>query len=130
MEDDLLSFLRWWAEHHKRKLFPPTLDPDRFVAALKEMHEAGELVELEPEEESNETLVKTAMTLVQGMLFLKQMKPENDWHYAGEGVALGEANTAIAWSKPLGADAYRVIYGDLTVLDAPVDRLPAAPTDE
>ena len=53
------------------------------------------------------------------MVFVMGLKPENDWHYAGEGVVLGDAKTPIAWWKPDGADAYRVIRGDLSVRNDP-----------
>ena len=65
-----------------------------------------------------------------GLMFATQMQPENDWHYAGRGVTLGEAEKAIAWYRPTGADTYRVIYGDLSVSDVAPDALPAVPAAE
>ena len=51
----------------------------------------------------------------------------SNFHYAGAGVKLGDARP-IAWWLPKGAQLYRVLRGDLTFADMPVDQLPAAPT--
>jgi outer membrane lipoprotein-sorting protein len=47
-----------------------------------------------------------------------------EWHYAGKGVKIGDADTAIFWYKLKGDENYRVIYGDLTVKDVPPEKLP------
>ena len=51
------------------------------------------------------------------MMFTVGMKPDNDWHYVGKDVALGDSNTPIAWWRPDGSDVYRVIWGDLRIGD-------------
>ena len=56
--------------------------------------------------------------------FIDGMNRENDWHYTGGGVALGDAETPIFWYKPNGAETYRVIYGDLSIRDVASDDLP------
>jgi hypothetical protein len=45
-------------------------------------------------------------------------------HYAGNGVKLGDAETAIFWYLPEGSETYRVIYGDLSVKDVTPENLP------
>jgi len=52
----------------------------------------------------------------------------DDWHYAGEGVALGRAGRAIFWYRPAGAKDYKVIDGDLGVRDVAKDDLPKLPS--
>ena len=47
-----------------------------------------------------------------------------DWHYAGQGVKLGDADTAILWYRPKGSEIYRVIYGDLRAKDMEPENLP------
>ncbi len=47
-----------------------------------------------------------------------------DQQYAGNGVKLGEADKAIFWYRPEGAETYRVIYGDLSVKDVAAENLP------
>jgi len=65
--------------------------------------------------------------MTRGMMFLMLiMKPENDWHYAGEGVQLGEALIPICWWRPDGSDTYRVIYGDLSIEDVAPEDVPSA----
>jgi hypothetical protein len=46
------------------------------------------------------------------------------WHYAGAGVKLGDAATAIFWYQSSGSDTYRVIYGDLSAKDVAEKDLP------
>jgi hypothetical protein len=47
-----------------------------------------------------------------------------DLHYMGEGIRLGEAETVILWYRPEGTSFYRVVYGDLTVMDVAPEDLP------
>ncbi len=47
-----------------------------------------------------------------------------DWHYAGAGVKLGDAEKAIFWYQPQGSDTCRVVYGDLNVKDVAPEDLP------
>ena len=51
-------------------------------------------------------------------------KYQETWHYQGKGVKLGDANTAICWYRPPGAEKYRVVYGDLKVRDVAEQDLP------
>jgi outer membrane lipoprotein-sorting protein len=57
-------------------------------------------------------------------MFLAENK---DWKYAGKGVKLGNAQTPIFWYVPKDSKQGRVIYGDLSVRDVPVDKLPPDP---
>ncbi|MHC4557988.1 MAG: hypothetical protein ACYS80_11870, partial [Planctomycetota bacterium] len=70
---------------------------------------------------SAEEGTQKGMTLGKGMLFHMSLK---DRHYAGSGVKVGEADKAIFWYLPEGADTYRVIYGDLSVKDVAPENLP------
>ncbi len=42
---------------------------------------------------------------------------KDNWHYAGAGVKLGDAEKAIFWLKPKGSETYQVLYGDLRVVE-------------
>jgi outer membrane lipoprotein-sorting protein len=57
-------------------------------------------------------------------LFLEQNK---GWKYVGKGVKLGDAQTPIFWYVPKDAKQGRVIYGDLSVRDVPLDQMPPDP---
>ncbi|MHB9068916.1 MAG: hypothetical protein ACYC54_00970 [Sedimentisphaerales bacterium] len=46
-----------------------------------------------------------------------KLPAKSNWHYAGKGVELGDANTAIFWYLPLDSNTYHTIYGDLKIDD-------------
>ena len=51
-----------------------------------------------------------------------------DWHYAGDGVKLGDAEKVIFWLKPKGSETYQVLYGDLRVVEGVAKKdLPRTP---
>ena len=50
--------------------------------------------------------------------FTMTMKPENEWHYQGAGVTLGETGQAIAWWRPQAGVPYRILWADLTMTES------------
>jgi hypothetical protein len=52
--------------------------------------------------------------------------PRGDWHYAGSGIKLGDGSKAIFWYRPKGSNAFRVVYGDLSVKDVAAENLPSS----
>jgi outer membrane lipoprotein-sorting protein len=66
-------------------------------------------------------------TVHRGLHFADELPPEANAHYAGKGVSLGAADTPIFWYRPKDAKQGRVIYGDLSVKDVPLDQLPPDP---
>lgn len=92
--------------------------------------------QLQPSPEMAETIQRKLSTLPDGdrtarvqtltrMVFFAALRYEQDFHYAGGDVKLGDADTPIAWWKPAGAHDYRVLMGDLTFRDLPNYKLPA-----
>lgn len=73
-----------------------------------------------PEKEDTEL----GMKLGKHLLFIRFFKGQGQWHYAGAGVKLGDAGTAIFWYQPKDSETWRVIYGDLSVKDVPEEELP------
>jgi len=68
---------------------------------------------------------QTALTkAINGLFMVFGLPADSDWHYAGKGVAMGEADRAIFWYRPQDSTSYRVIYGDLTVEDVAPEDLP------
>ena len=59
-----------------------------------------------------------------GFIFVQLLKPENDWHYVGKNVKLGDSESPVCWYRPKGSETYRVIYGDLSVKDVAAGDLP------
>jgi len=118
---DLINLLRWWATNTDGHFFPPSLELAEFGKAGMEMKKTGKISEVQGTKDEK---MQHMMKLTRGLQFVMMMKPENDWHYAGNGVELGDADTAICWYRPQGSQTYRVIYGDLSVKDVAPENLP------
>ena len=128
-EEDLIQALTLWSDNTDGE-FPSELN----------MKAAGELIQLFEEKMglkfekgkapdlSNPQLhefYRIRRRIQRGIVGFKQKLPsESDWHYAGKGVKLGDADTAIFWYRPEGSETYRVIYGDLSVKDVAPENLP------
>ena len=69
------------------------------------------------------TYLKVMQLIASGGL-IGQMPPGADWDYTGQGVKIGDANTAIFWYRLQDAENYRVIYGDLSIKDVAPEDLP------
>ncbi len=123
-EQDLIEGLRLWANLYDG-VFPPKLD-------MGVWQQSPEIIETKMVEMklSEEEMVQYALKVVRGILFTQGLKGQ--WIYNGYGVKLGDAETAVFWYQPEGAERYRVIYGDLTVEEAAPADLPepAVPTEE
>lgn len=127
-EEYLIAFLRTWATDREDGEFPASLSMTEIAAAARQSKVADRPDDGQPMTMAEQTQKVLPMTL--GLMFVMQMDPANDWHYAGRRVKLGEADKPIAWYRPTGAETYRVIYGDLSVREAAPDVLPAAPPVE
>ncbi|UCD28454.1 MAG: hypothetical protein JSV03_15440 [Planctomycetota bacterium] len=116
-EQDLIEGLRVWAEM-MGDVFPHNLDTTdaRNLELWKK-----KLIETKMSEPEQ---IKRVMKVARSWLFIRTLKAESDWHYAGNGVRLGEANKAIFWYRPVGSETYRIIYGDLSIKDVAADELP------
>ncbi len=60
--------------------------------------------------------------------FISDPKNGSDWHYAGNGIQLGQAVRAIFWYKPAGSADYHVIDADMKVYAASPNNLPDVPS--
>jgi hypothetical protein len=118
-EQDFVESLRIWAEVLQGGTFPEAIGTEN---AMKQMPLFTErLAQLNlPEDEATEK----AMRFARGMLFHQILDSQGKWHYAGQGVKLGDASKAIFWYQPKGSETYRVIYGDLSVKDVTPENLP------
>ena len=115
-EQDLVECLRIWAEVLLDGNFPETIGMTTLTKILPQAE--AKLTEWIASAEEG---TQKGMALGKGMLFHMGLK---DRHYAGNGVKLGEADKAIFWYLPEGAETYRVIYGDLSVKDVAPENLP------
>jgi hypothetical protein len=121
-EEHLVESLRFWAEVLRDGTFPDSLTTEYYVKHMPLIKE-----KLTPRTDIPDAdKEKMTADFIQGMIFLqmfelKQMEP---WHYAGQGVALGDSETPIFWYRPKDAPNYRVIYGDLTTVETTPEALP------
>jgi hypothetical protein len=120
-EEAFIKFLRKWAENTEGDLFLPSLDT---AGIMKSGMSRKKTV---PNPPMSEFLKQNQENTI-GLMFAMQMTSANDFHYAGEGVALGDAQKPICWYKPTGAQNYRVIYGDLSVRETAPGDLPSTGT--
>ncbi|MBN1391249.1 MAG: hypothetical protein JW947_00425, partial [Sedimentisphaerales bacterium] len=119
-EQDFIESLRVWAEVIGDRTFPDVIGTEN---AMKEIPMLGQ--KLGKLNLSEEQATQMGMAFGKGMLFHQIIDTGgDDWHYAGAGVKLGDADTAIFWYQPKGSQTYRVIYGDLHVEDVNADQLP------
>ena len=117
-EKDLVESLRVWAKYLRDGTFPPQLGKQEYVKQLPLLKQKiGGLSIPDAEKEQMGT------HFIQGMMFT-QIINRTEWHYAGAGVKLGDAETAILWYRPEGSETYRIIYGDLSVKDVAPESLP------
>lgn len=125
-EDDLTEFLGFMAQMRADGQFPAMVNPME-VLTLQERGLMREFTE-EDLREAEENGAAFARASQRAVMFVMAMRPDNLWQYAGEGVVLGAADTPIAWWKPSGSRAYRVVWGDLAVSDE-ADWQPPEPTE-
>jgi len=73
---------------------------------------------------SQEQNLEYGLKMARGFVFFKLLKAENDWHYVGGNVKLGDAKSPVCWYRPDDSETYRVIYGDLSVKNVALEDLP------
>jgi outer membrane lipoprotein-sorting protein len=118
-EEDLIESLRIWAEIIGDGTFSEAIGTE---ATMKQMPVLVQKVTAMQVSEEKGTEI--GMSFAKGMLFHQTLESQGKWNYAGAGVKLGDANTAIFWYQPQGSATYRVIYGDLSVKDVAEENLP------
>jgi len=117
-EQDLVEFLRIYAENILDGAFPEDLSPQVWIDDAKKHR--NKFAQLSEEQNSKGPPLKFA----RGWVFFRLLKAENDWNYVGKGVKFGDEDSPVCWYKPTGTETYRVIYGNLTVKDVAPEDLP------
>ncbi|MHC4106130.1 MAG: hypothetical protein ACYSR9_14400, partial [Planctomycetota bacterium] len=116
-EQDLVETLRIWAEVILDGAFPRDFSGQIYLDDVKKNRK--KFANLKEEEK-----LELAMKLGPGFIFVQLLKAENDWHYVGKNVKLGDSESPVCWYRPEGSETYRVIYGDLSVKDISEEDLP------
>jgi len=116
-EQDLVKTLRIWAEVILDDVFPNDFTGQVYVEDVNKNRKKFAKLE-------NKERIELAMKLQPGFIFVQLLKAENDWHYVGGNVKLGDAESPVCWYRPTDSETYRVIYGDLSVKDVAPEELP------
>ena len=116
-EQDLVETLRAWAELIRDGVFPKDFSTQAYMDDVPKIRKLAS-------QHSQEQNMEGGLKFARGWIFFRLLKPENDWHYVGNGVKLGDAESPVCWYRPDGSETYRVIYGDLRVEDVPAESLP------
>jgi hypothetical protein len=117
-EEEFIEGLRIRAEVFGGGQFPDSVAVEDFVKEAPSMEKKIDALELSDDEETEQGL-----KITRHLLFIRFFKGQGEWHYAGNGVKLGDSETAIFWYRPEGSETYRVIYGDLRVEDVAPENL-------
>ena len=118
-ERDFVESLRIFAEVIGDGVFPEAVGTE---TTMKQMHVLVQ--KAQQNGISDEEIGQLGTKLGRGMIFHQILETQGQWRYAGAGVKLGDAGTAIFWYQPQGSETYRVIYGDLSVKDVAPEDLP------
>jgi outer membrane lipoprotein-sorting protein len=116
-EQDLVETLRIWAEVILDDVFPEDFSGQVYVDDVNKNRK--KFAKLQQHEK-----VELGLKLAPGFIFVQLLKAENDWHYVGENVKLGDAESPVCWYRPQDSETYHVIYGDLSVKNAAPEDLP------
>jgi hypothetical protein len=118
-EEDFIEGLRIWAEFFGDGFFPASVAVEEFIRQVPFFGKKLDQMDISDEEK-----IQIRLKIQQHLLFIRFFKGEGKWHYAGNGVKLGDADTPIFWYRPKDSQTWRVIYGDLTVEDVAPEDLP------
>jgi hypothetical protein len=119
-EKDFIESLRLWAKILGDGTFPDAIGTEQTMKIMPTLVQKLSQMQLSEEEGT-----AIGISFAKGMMFHQMLDNGGcDWHYAGAGVKLGDADTPIFWYQPQGSDACRVIYGDLSVKDVAPEDLP------
>ena len=120
-EQDLIEALRLWTDR-MGGAFPPALNREVIAKQLKDGTYQTD--------EGRDKRKKALLDVFRGIAFVRELKADADWHYAGQGVKRGDATAPICWWKPKGSETYRVVYADLSVQDVLHSELPARASEQ
>ena len=121
-EKDLVEGLRMLAKFNGGA-FPATLDVAGMGGAFKKYAETSAPKTPEQRKAFEAEMMPAAMKIGRAIGAINSATGD-DWHYAGDGAKLDEADRPVLWYKPAKSDKYHVIYADLTVKQVAANELP------
>jgi len=118
-ESAFVESLRIWAEIIEDGQFPDSISFEDIAKIGPKFEKGLERAGLTEQEQTD-----VAIQWGQGLVFIRFFKGQGQYHYAGQGVKLGDGDSPIFWYQPQDSDTWRVIYGDLRVEDVAPENLP------
>ncbi|HAU36409.1 MAG TPA: hypothetical protein DCX07_01660 [Phycisphaerales bacterium] len=123
-ESAVIGLLKTCAEM-SNGIFPAKLDAasvlDLILAKQQQATDAGEGVTIT---EVDDQLRDAYKECLRGLAFIDRLKENGNWHYRGQGVAMGNDTAIICWWRPQGSSTFRAIYGNLEGKEITEDMLP------
>ena len=117
-EVDLIELFRQFRDHG-RHAFPDTVD----VRAVRQSPGFGASSKL-----TNGQRREITDKIIQGAMFVVDLPPVSDAHYAGKGMKATATDAPLFWYRPKAKQSYRLIRADLSVVE--VDAPPRVATAE
>ena len=105
-EADVVFLLRVWVSGNDGQ-FPDRLDSTKFYKACEKADWKGLGIDGPKKDQEARQAISRAFYLMYNW--------KSQWGYAGKGVKLGQAEAPVCWWKPVGAETYRIVFGDLSV---------------
>lgn len=118
-ESGFVESLRIWAEIIEDGHFPDGIALEDVLKMGPKFDQGMKRAGLTEQQQ-----IEVATRWGQGYVFIRFFKGQGEWHYAGQGVKLGDGSKAIFWYQPQNSETWRVIYGDLRVEDVAAENLP------
>jgi len=118
-ESAFIETLRIWAEIIEEGQFPDSINLENVVKIGPKFDQGMKRAGLTDQQQT-----EVAMRWGQGLVFIRFFKGQGQWHYAGQGVKLGDGSKPIFWYQPKDSQTWRVIYGDLSAKDVAPENLP------
>jgi hypothetical protein len=113
--------------------FPPQFDSPKLMNFFWAYH--PEVKHFMPEHDGipgvtanlDDATLEQLRTCFVGSQFIDEIHESAQWRYFGSSVKYGDSGTVLLCWRPGNAANWRVIYGDLSAKELPLDQLPAMP---
>lgn len=126
-EKEMVDYLGILADYNN-KTFPDQLFPFIFTTdKLNKIWDKAEDERTAAEQkllETNDYYKMAGLNMLPTGHFVKEHTVKDSFRYLGKGVKLGEKNRIVCWYKLKSSNAYRAVYGDLSVRDIAPENLP------
>jgi hypothetical protein len=120
-EVDLIEVLKLWVEMSDGLLpsdVNDLMNPEIMESMIIEKFKKG----LNPKQEYEDAAVYMGTVRWAAVFVEKKIVIEENWHFSGETIYLGDSDAMVCWWKIEDSNDYRVIYGDLSIATVPAEQ--------